>query len=76
MSYVVLRPDLATTLRRGQDRPPTELTDADALTGLHGAFADLGALEPHAIDTTSLDAEQTAAEVRKAVASGDYLLSA
>ncbi|TCC02775.1 AAA family ATPase [Kribbella soli] len=76
MSYVVLRPDLDTTLDRGQARPEPELTDADALTGLHGAFADLGALEPHAIDTTLLDAPRTAAEVRKAVASGDYLLSA
>ncbi|MGW6197713.1 AAA family ATPase [Kribbella sp. NPDC055110] len=76
LSYVVLRPDLGTTLQRGQDRPEPELTDADALTGLHGAFADLGALEPHAIDTTMLDAPRTAAEVRKAVASGDYLLSA
>jgi len=76
MSYVVLRPDLGTTLERGQDRPHPELTDAGALTGLHGAFADLGVLEPHAIDTTSLDAGRTAAEVRKAVASGDYLLSA
>ncbi|WP_350274553.1 AAA family ATPase [Kribbella sp. HUAS MG21] len=76
MSYVVLRPDLATTLARGQARGGVELTDADALTGLHGAFADLGDLERHAIDTSRLDPERTAAEVRKAVASGDYLLSA
>lgn len=76
MSYVVLRPDLGTTLRRGQDRPETELTDVDALAGMHGAFADLGELEPHAIDTTRLDATETAAAVRKAVASGSYLLSA
>jgi chloramphenicol 3-O-phosphotransferase len=76
MSYVVLRPDLATTLARGQARGDGELTDTDALTGLHGAFADLGELERHAIDTTGLDPVATAAEVRKAVASGDYLLSA
>jgi cytidylate kinase len=75
MSYVVLRPDLGTTLRRGQDRPEPELTDVDALTGMHKAFADLGELESHAIDTTRLDAAQTAAEVREAVASGSYLLS-
>ena len=76
MSYVVLRPDLGTTLQRGQARPQPELTDADALSGLHGAFADLGALEPHALDTTRLDPDRTAAEVRKAVASGSYLLNA
>lgn len=74
MSYVVLRPDLATTLERGQARDGVELTDSEALTGLHAAFADLGELEPHAIDTTRLDAAETAAEVRKAVASGSYLL--
>lgn len=76
MSYVVLRPDLATTLERGQARGGVELTDTEALTGLHGAFADLGELERHVIDTTRLDAAQTAAEVRKAVAEGTYLLSA
>ncbi|GAA1558072.1 AAA family ATPase [Kribbella hippodromi] len=76
MSYVVLRPDLATTLRRGQARGGVELTDAEALTGLHGQFADLGALESHTFDTTTLDAAETAAAVRKAVAAGTYLLSA
>lgn len=76
MSYVVLRADLGTTLQRGQARPAPELTDVDALTGLHGAFADLGALERHALDTTRLGAEETAAEVREAVASGSHLLSA
>lgn len=75
MSYVVLRPDLATTLARGQARGDGELTDTEALTGLHEAFANLGELERHAIDTTGLDPAATAAEVRKAVASGDYLLN-
>ncbi|GAA3134545.1 putative kinase [Kribbella aluminosa] len=75
MSYVVLRPDLATTLERGLARGGVELTDADALTGLHAAFADLAELERHAIDTSGLDAAETAAEVRKAVAEGTYLLS-
>jgi cytidylate kinase len=75
LSYVVLRPDLDTTLRRGRSRGGVELTDADAITGMHGAFADLGELEPHAIDTSSLEPADTAAEVRKAVASGDYLLN-
>ncbi|WP_329001571.1 ATP-binding protein [Kribbella sp. NBC_00709] len=76
MSYVVLRPGLVTTLDRAQARSAGELKDVEAITGLHGAFAELGELEPHAIDTTSLDPVQTAAEVRKAVASGDYQLTA
>ncbi|MGZ0152464.1 AAA family ATPase [Kribbella sp. WER1] len=75
MSYAVLRPDLGTTLRRGQNRPEPELTDAEALTGMHEAFNDLGKLEGHAIDTSALDAGATAAVVREAVANGTYLLS-
>jgi hypothetical protein len=76
MSYVVLRPDLGTTLQRGQSRPEPELTDVDALTGLHGAFAELGVLESHALDSTRLDVTQTAVQVREAVACGSHLLSA
>ncbi|MEV5962132.1 AAA family ATPase [Kribbella sp. NPDC051952] len=76
MSYVVLRPDLGTTLDRARQRAETELKNVEAITGLHGAFANLGELEPHALDTTDLDAGQTAAEVRKAVASGTHRLSA
>ena len=73
MSYVVLRPDLDTTLSRAKQRVG-ELKDVDAITGLHGAFERLGDLEDHAIDTGDLDAEQTAVEVRRVLASGKYRL--
>ena len=76
MSYVVLRPDLETTLDRSRQRADTELKAVDAITGLHGAFANLGELESHVLDTTRLDPTQTAAEVRQAVASGAYRLGA
>jgi hypothetical protein len=56
------------------ERRGTELRDIEAITGLHGAFAQLGDLEDHAIDTGNLDAEQTAAEVRRLVVSGRYRL--
>lgn len=75
MSYVVLRPDLHITLSRATERRGTELRDVDAITGLHAAFAQLGDLEGHAIDTGNLDAEQTAAEVRRLLASGKYRLT-
>jgi cytidylate kinase len=75
MSYVVLRPDLNITLSRATERHGTELRDVDAITGLHGAFAQLGDLEDHAIDTGNLDAEQTAAEVRRLLLSGKYRLT-
>ncbi|HEX4702276.1 MAG TPA: AAA family ATPase [Pseudonocardiaceae bacterium] len=74
LSYVVLRPDLDTTLSRAKERVG-ELKDVDAITGLHGAFARLGDLEGHAIDTGDLDVDQTAAEVRRVLASGDYRLT-
>jgi cytidylate kinase len=74
MSYVVLRPGLPITLSRATERRGTELRDIEAITGLHGAFAQLGDLEDHAIDTGTLDAEQTAAEVRRLVVSGRYRL--
>jgi cytidylate kinase len=71
VSYVVLRPELGITVARATERAgDDELRDVDAITGLHGAFAQLGDLEPHAIDTSGLDAEQTSAEVRRIVSSG------
>ena len=76
LSYVVLRPELETTLERARQRADDELKDIDAITGLYGAFADLGDLEAHVLDTTHLDPAQTAAEVRRAVAEGAYLLNA
>jgi cytidylate kinase len=68
--YVVLRPDLGTTLSRAMGRSDDELKDAEAITGLYGAFENMGDLEQHAIDTGGLDAEQTCAAVRHAVRSG------
>jgi chloramphenicol 3-O-phosphotransferase len=75
-SYVVLRPDLDTTLSRACERTGDALRDTEAITGLHRAFTDLGDLESHVLDTSALDAIGTAAAVRDAVASGSYRLSA
>lgn len=74
VSYVVLRPDLDTTLSRARERVGHELKDVGAITGLHRAFAELGDLEHHAIDTAGLNAEQTSAEVERILASGKYRL--
>jgi len=75
LSYVVLRPDLDTTLARARERNGHELKDVDAITGLYRAFAQLGDLERHAIDTGDLDAEQTRAEVQRILASGNFRLA-
>jgi hypothetical protein len=74
MSYVVLRPGLDITMSRATQRPATELRDVDAITGLHAAFAQLGDLEDHAMDTGNLDAEHTVAELRRLLVSGKYRL--
>ncbi|HUQ54995.1 AAA family ATPase [Lentzea sp.] len=73
VSYIVLRPDLDTTLARARGRVG-ELKDVDAITGLHGAFAQLGDLERHVIDSGGHDVEQTAAVVRRVLASGEHRL--
>jgi hypothetical protein len=75
LSYLVLRPTLDITLARAKQRADDELKEAAAITGLHAAFAQLGELEDHAIDTGDLDAEQTTAEVRRLLASGRYRLA-
>ena len=75
MSYLVLRPGLDITVSRATERRGTELRDIDAITGLHAAFAQLGDLDDHAIDTGNLDAKQTAAEVRRLLVSGKYRLT-
>ncbi|MGW6442224.1 phosphotransferase-like protein [Lentzea sp. NPDC055074] len=74
VSYVVLRPNLDVTLGRAQERADEELKDVEAITGLHTAFADLGDLEGHVLDSGGLDPEQTAAEVRRVLAAGRHRL--
>ncbi len=74
LSYVVLRSTLDVTLDRAR-RLGEELTDVGAITGLHGAFAELGELERHVIDTSGHDVDATVAAVRRAVSSGEYRLA-
>ncbi|WP_434443976.1 AAA family ATPase [Lentzea sp. E54] len=74
VSYVVLRPSLDVTLARARARAADELKDVEAITGLHTAFAHLGDLEGHVIDSGDLDAERTAAEVRRVLTAGAHRL--
>jgi hypothetical protein len=75
VSYVVLRPSLDVTLARARERVGDELKNVEAITGLHEAFGRLGDLEGHALDSGDLDAEQTAAEVRRVLAAGRHRLT-
>lgn len=75
LDYVVLRPARDVALARGAARGDGELRDPDALGAIHDGFADLGALEPHALDTTGHDADETARVVRAALDAGRYRLA-
>jgi cytidylate kinase len=75
LTYVVLRPDLDTTLSRARRRADDELKDLAAITGLHAAFTRLGDLESHAIDTGALDPARTVAVVRRVIAEGTHTLT-
>jgi chloramphenicol 3-O-phosphotransferase len=75
LSFVVLRPSLEVTLARAVAREGRELKASGPIKGLYGAFANLGALEPHAMDTSSETIEVTTLRVRDAVARGDFALS-
>ena len=75
LRYVVLRPGLEVTLRRALARTaPDALTDGDVVTDLWHKFSQLGELESHAIDTSSLDLGETVQAVEAAMASSDFLL--
>lgn len=74
IDYVVLRPSLAETERRAATRVGHPLKDLGAVTAMHHAFADLGDLEHHALDTTHLDVRATVAEVERRLQAGDLRL--
>ena len=75
LSLVVLRPSLDETFARAAAREGKELKASGPIRGLHGAFANLGTLERHAIDTTGESILATTLRVRKQVAAGEFTLA-
>ena len=71
--YVVLRPSEAETLARGTARQHV-MTDAAVIGQIWRAFADLGAHERHAFDTSLLTPEDAAAELRRRLPAGAFRL--
>lgn len=74
LHYVVLRPDLETTLHRATGRGPGALTDPEPVRALHGQFAELGDLERNVLDSSGLDPQTTAKTVLGCLLRGAYLL--
>lgn len=64
LAYAVLRPSLEVTLARAAAREGRVLQDMAAITGLHGAFAHLGPLESHVLDTSTQSVPKTVAAIR------------
>ena len=75
LSFVVLRPSLDETMARAVAREGRELKASGPIKGLYGAFASLGALERHAIDTSGETVDATALRIRNGVARGEFALS-
>jgi predicted kinase len=76
LHYVVLRPDEPTVLSRATGRRASDtLTDPGPIRALHAQFADLGEFEAHALDSTGLTADATAAAVRDGLVANRYLLT-
>ncbi len=76
LSFVVLRPSFEVARARAAGREARELRASGPLRGLYGAFASLGALERHVLDTSEEAVEVTTRRVRDAVASGDFAIAA
>lgn len=54
LDYLVLRPDRETTIARGVARESHPMRDPAVIGAMWDQFADMGALEPHVLDTTAL----------------------
>ncbi|MFC6015196.1 AAA family ATPase [Plantactinospora solaniradicis] len=74
VSYAVLRPSLDVALARAAAREGRQLTAVEPITGLYTAFADLGPLERHVVDSTEQTVEQTAAAVATGYRGGRFTL--
>lgn len=75
MSYIVLRanPQIGIDRLLARDRAHAE-GQMEAIRSLQSAFADLGPLEPHAVDTSFINQAQAASEIRNALPGGRFLL--
>ena len=75
VSYALLLPDASVAHQRAIDRGEHALKEIDVVDQMHAAFvAHLEGYEHHVIDSTDLDATQTADEVQRRVGLGELLL--
>src|SRR5690606_19563477 len=65
--YVVLRPDEATAVERATGREDHSFTDPEPVRQMYREFTQLGALESHVIDTTTMAGDEVADLVQSGV---------
>jgi chloramphenicol 3-O-phosphotransferase len=71
LHYVVLRPSLSETQSRSHKRDESVRHRDEILEELHGAFRNMGELESHVIDNTTIDVEQTVEEIGSRMLRGE-----
>lgn len=75
LSYVVLFPDLVTTVARALGRGEDQLRESGPVSELHRAFeSHRERLSRHFVDSTGAEPSHTAAELRRRTAAGEYIL--
>lgn len=72
--YIVLRPGEQETVNRAAQRQQREFfpLDDEIVSNMWRSLADLGQYEPHALDTTALTVEESAALIQKKLAEGAF----
>ena len=76
LSLVILRPTLEETLARAIAREGRQLKGSGPIKGLYGAFANLGEIERHIIDSSGQSVDETLDHLRRGLDSGRFQLSA
>jgi len=75
LDYVVLRPSAEAVISRSRGRSAYPIADYAHLRPLYEQLSQLGDLEAHALDTTTLSPEQTIDVVRTGLAEGRFRLA-
>jgi predicted kinase len=70
VAYAVLRPPVAVCASRAASREGTRLADPEIVRKLWAEFAELGALESHAVTAPPASAEASVTEVERRLHSG------
>jgi cytidylate kinase len=73
--YVILRPDLPTTLERATKREAGNLTDPAPIKDLYQQLTTLAPFERHALDTSGHTPEEAKDTLWRGVLAGRYLIT-